>query len=770
MPLLPGIVQALFNLEDNPIRFEKLCLDLYSAAEGVELVPTSRTWDLGRDGRCISISGSGKEIVGVLCATLSTGIETKVEADIRRLVKTTATKAIVYCSSRSLTELACAKIEATIRELYPKIDSVRVLGQIQLMALGERFESILRHHYAAEIQNIEQALQIQPTASPEPEHIGLRLALITQTGDDARTLRSQLTRRLVSDNLNAKGPQTPGQLAVIISGQLHLPRSLSGNYISEISTQLESEGLVELQGEQIIITKSGIEFVNTIPEEAGIKLLEGRAAIRDAIKTLSGHALISDQYEKVWNSLQDGLSELFYSHGAAIVRMVASLITGERVKPEGTTLILLDKIGDHIGSLFSEPTQGSEVRQAIIDMFSEKDSSAFEWLTQICTVYIMMCSLGFESLSSQQVTRVLRNFRLVPDTDIIISLLCEREKNHPEVSRIISGWRQLGGKLLMATPVLEEAASHAWISERDFTSMGDQLTQISDSEADHLIENAFVRTFKSASKGLTTRKYWDRYISQYRGDTKWDYGRIMEILREEYGFDRLPDAEENYKKFPNQVKEILINKVSKGAKVNAEELDFRMQDKCRRDGVLFGAVLAARDLARESGVQTATIILSSSRLLKEADEIFRDELGQPDAVASTAALGCLLALTPGVQMGLGTLRGVLFDMGLATRLTPIQKYAYRLIAASGEFDVPWSKRVTLQRELGERLLTDARVSGEPVRKIRERVLRSGDPEYSVKILADALDKMALTPKIEKELRQLRTVVKKLEKELLESKG
>ena len=121
-------------------------------------------------------------------------------------------------------------------------------------------------------------------------------------------------------------------------------------------------------------------------------------------------------------------------------------------------------------------------------------------------------------------------------------------------------------------------------------------------------------------------------------------------------------------------------------------------------------------------------------------------------------------------MGLGTLRGVLFDMGLATRLTPIQKYAYRLIAASGEFDVPWSKRVTLQRELGERLLTDARISGEPVRKIRERVLRSGDPEYSVKILADALDKMALTPKIEKELRQLRTVVKKLEKELLESKG
>ena len=71
MSLLPGIVYALFNLENNSIHFEHVCIDLYNAAEGVELVPTSRTWDRGRDGhrkaqwrggcgpdRCFSLQGS----------------------------------------------------------------------------------------------------------------------------------------------------------------------------------------------------------------------------------------------------------------------------------------------------------------------------------------------------------------------------------------------------------------------------------------------------------------------------------------------------------------------------------------------------------------------------------------------------------------------------------------------------------------------------------------------------------------------------------------
>ncbi len=75
-----------------------------------------------------------------------------------------------------------------------------------------------------------------------------------------------------------------------------------------------------------------------------------------------------------------------------------------------------------------------------------------------------------------------------------------------------------------------------------------------------------------------------------------------------------------------------------------------------------------------------------------------------------------------VAMGLGTLRGVLFDLGLAERLTPVQRYAYRIIALSGEWDIPWCRRVSLRRELGTRLLSDAKARGKPVATLVDRVL------------------------------------------------
>lgn len=765
MALLLGIIGSLFEHEDSPARFERVCIALYRDAEGVELVPTHKTWDRGRDARGISISTQGQALPGVLCATLSADVEPKVERDLRRLAETTATKAIIYCTSQALTEHACDKIEAKIRSMHPTVESVRILGQIQLVELGERFEDTIRRNYAAEISNIDRAL-FQTTTSAEPESIGLRLALITQTGDDARTLRSELTKRLVLEAIhNSSGSQSSGRLAVMISAHLHLARSLSGDYVRQILSQLKAEDLVDFQDDRAGLTPAGNAFVKAIPQEASGKLLEGRVAVRNAIKTLSGHALLDDHYERVWNSLQDGLADLFYSHGAAIVRMVGSLITGERIRPETGERVLLERIGNRILGLFTEQTQAEEVRQAVIDMFSRKEYQAFKWLTQVCTVYVMMCSLGFEALSSQQVTRVLRNFYLVADSDVIISLLCDKEANHEDVDRVLRGWRALGGKLYMATPVLEEVAYHAWISEHEYTSTREFLDQLTDERVENLIGNAFVRTFKHLSPDIRNRKNWLNYISQYRGSAERDYSRIMEVLNDEYSFAKFPEVEDNHKEFADQVAKFLSSRASEDAGCAPADLDYRLLDKCRRDGLLVGKIKAARDSTRQSGARGTTIILSSARLLKEADEVFRNDLGDPDAVVSTAGLGTLLTLAPGISMGLETVRGVLFDLGLATRLTRMEQYVYRLMAASGQYDLPWSKRVTLRRELGERLLADARIRGKPVRQIKERVLKSEDPQYSAKIVADALENMAVTPETERELAKAKEEIRKLREEI-----
>ena len=56
MPLLPGIIKSLFETEESSTRFENICIDLYNQAEGAQLVPTSKSWDRGRDARSISIN------------------------------------------------------------------------------------------------------------------------------------------------------------------------------------------------------------------------------------------------------------------------------------------------------------------------------------------------------------------------------------------------------------------------------------------------------------------------------------------------------------------------------------------------------------------------------------------------------------------------------------------------------------------------------------------------------------------------------------------
>lgn len=45
--------ETILAREDQPVRFEKFCADLYSVSQGVQLVTTSKTWDLGRDAKSI---------------------------------------------------------------------------------------------------------------------------------------------------------------------------------------------------------------------------------------------------------------------------------------------------------------------------------------------------------------------------------------------------------------------------------------------------------------------------------------------------------------------------------------------------------------------------------------------------------------------------------------------------------------------------------------------------------------------------------------------
>lgn len=764
MTVLPGIAQAIFDSDDSPARFERFCLDIYREAEGVELLPTSSTRDLGRNGRSISILSP--ESRPVLCATLERDIDAKVEADVTRLDQTTQPRSVVYCSSKSLTEEKCAKIEARIRELCSSIESVQVLGQIQLTDLSLRHEECLRRHYGAEMRNVEEALLLEPAVAAEARDIGLRIALLVHASDDATELKKELKIRLFLDTLVRQEPLTPEQLNSSITAQLRLPRTLSAKYTEELLNQLARDDLVYFEGDKVALTESGIKITATVPAEASSRLLEGRIAIREAIEKLSGYQLTESQFETLWDTFQDAITNLFYTHGLAIVKMIRSALAEESWSLEKSKLkIPLDGFATRVSSVIVSTLQRDEIRQAIIDMFFERDSAAFRWLTQVCGIYVMMCSLGFETLSTQETVRVLSRFHLVPDSDIILSLLCEREENHDDVERILTGWKAIGGRLFMVRPVLEEVAYHAWISEYDYEASGKDLNVLDDKEATRLIENAFVRTFRKLAGSSCQRKYWNQYIKEYKGMSELDYGYIMAHLRDDYGFGLLSETGEEYAAFEKSVNDFAIERLCSYFSCQRHQLDSKILGKARRDSRIVTTVHATRRLAHAQGEKRAYCIVSSARLLKEIDDRFRDDLGDPEMVLSIAAMGFLLTLVPQVHMSFGTLRAVLFDTLLATRLTHVQRYAYRAIVASQEWDMPWSRRGTLERYLGDSILSMARRRGEPARQISERLLRTDDPEFSAEIISNTLDNMGIIPRSRDQVHALRAMVKKLEEQL-----
>jgi hypothetical protein len=120
--MFDALAELILQVETNSYRFENFCIALVGKHEGVKYLPTSQSWDMGRDGRA-SHRGMGTH-ANILCATLNENLDGKSEADVLRL---TASATRTEISSRSSTELSFRRFalrsSRTTPELPPAPDS-----------------------------------------------------------------------------------------------------------------------------------------------------------------------------------------------------------------------------------------------------------------------------------------------------------------------------------------------------------------------------------------------------------------------------------------------------------------------------------------------------------------------------------------------------------------------------------------------------------------------------------------------------------------------
>ncbi|HET9280737.1 MAG TPA: hypothetical protein VFR24_02135 [Candidatus Angelobacter sp.] len=748
-----SIAEIILENEKNDYRFESFSREICEKHEGISFLPTSQSWDRGRDARS-SNPGKGSHR-NIVCCTLNIDINQKVDSDLLRVTATSSPDRLVYCSSQKLSEMRVDEITKIIRRHIPK-GSVLVLGSIQLAVLAEKYSEVFEKYYQAELQLIRNTI-IEKPPSEDKATYGLRLALIAFGSDEAVQLRHDLLNTLVLSFFGDKNVHTVAQIVQELSKDLGLPRPLRTDLVEKTVQQAEQDGVLRREGNGFLITAYGQQQLDTFPKNVAVQLLKGRELVRTQLEILIGKKLNDKQFNMLWSGLVDFLAGLFHANGLNVIRAVERFIsakTDSNEEDEDLRTLLSDGVRKVV-SIIATPDLRNVVERAILDIFTEHSSEAFEWLTRIAERFVMLCSLGLEASSADQVRRVLTAHQVVLDSDIIIDYLCAGESQHKRAQEMLSRWLQIGGRLLVSPVVLEEVAHHAWISDNDFRETEYLLGKLKKYELKRFIKSAFVRTYHTLD---TKPGKWPLYISQFKGNAPGDYSKIQGILRQRLKVETLPASYDV--RLSESITEYLLKSIDREPKWTDRLED--MTYKVERDGKLMASISAARIAEQKMGEAKPIVLLSSSGRLRRVENFFGEHFGEAKVIVSLGAFAYLLAATPDVGLGADSLRQALFDFGASAGLNDVERRALRIIRASEEYDIPWAERGLLQQNLTANLRSEAEKRGISPDSLRTRLEAGKDPKTSARLIVESLKDLAVDSKTSKNLAASQQKVSQLE--------
>lgn len=766
-----AIARAVISREPFAIRFEHFCNDLVGDAleQGATILSTSRSWDLGRDGRARTPAGQI-----YTCSSLTDDVENKSLEDIQKLSSNSKTIHRVYfCSSQDVSEHRAARIEATLLEHLPDQANAVVLGLEQLAELAATHPKHLRRHYRAEVEDCVAALA-SSRVDGDRDFIGLRLALQTTGHDDSEQIREALYIGALLELLSDGISRTIAECCKDLADRFRLNRTLPAETISAHLSTLHSAEDVELAEHRYVLSSKGRTRLDASDVEAADSLLQGRSLFRTALQSELGASLSDDHFERIWRVVQQKISHLFYTQGQRMVEFVSRLVPehedGEHSEKEKNvfTPFFLDDLAEAIAATTSLDTQRVELRQATIDIFTEPSQSIFQWLAQLSFSFLAICSLGLEATCGREVSRLLGRMQLVLDTDVLISLLCTGEDAHEAVLSIVERWRRLGGRILMAAPVLEETAYHAWIAEKDYKEVSHWIPG-TEQERHRYIENAFVRAFATELAGHRARSGdWRRFMRQFRGQGEHDYTNVAAILRQEWSMEVLTELTSSEQALENEVWEYLQQNIHNNIRKRTErEIEL---DKAKRDARLYVSMIRQLSLLLANDPESSCFLVSSARRLTAVENRFK-KLGEPQIVVQISGVLYLLSLVPGVSVGLSAMQTILFEERPIRFTDSLERMLIRVVRDTPEYQLGWARRTSLVREFRTRLIENARRAGAhgPDRKIARvavsRVVQGEDVQRTAELLRESLNAIAADTTTEEENRKLRGRVAELEKQL-----
>lgn len=764
-----GIAMAALSIETQPIRFEKFCKDIVSGLEGGRLVSsTSPTYDRGRDGRTIDPGG---EIT--ICCSLEDDVGEKAASDLKKVTTHGPAPAKLYfCSSQPLSEDARIKLTAAIRAMLPAQTSVEVFGSRQLAEAGvARFEVLLDRYYRTEIVDSLSALEQRDDG--DDKSIALQLALTAVGHQDSVTIRHGLYRSALLSVLKDRHARNVAECSRDVSALLHLARGLPDAVVRDELQRLAGTGEVQPEGDRYALSPAGASAAEDLLRAASTNLLSGRAAVREQMEGELGYKLDDDHFSRIWTDFQDRITTFFFTRGQAMVAAIAALLEGEGAGTAGDIPEMarfVEELAAGAAATAADGTQAEQLRVAITDVFSDRVGPAFDWLVATAAAFLGICSLGLEATSGEQLRNAVSKLSLVPDTDVLLSFLGAGEPEHASVSEVLRRWKMIGGELLLANPVLLEAAHHAWIAPNDYRQV-EHLLPGTEFDRVHLVRNAFVRAFATlmAQRKIRSKAQWPTYLRQFRGSTERDISALKRHLLGLLPFAELPGVSRAGRELRGRVKTVVTGNREAEARDSRDAKIIR--DKAERDAELYVAIVEHARRLRNADPASTCVLMTSSGRLKGLEAAFPKEQHE-ELVLSIPVVLHMLSLVPGVALGINAMRALLFERRLGIEEGDLQRVILRTLRQSQEYSMPWASRTLLEGEVRKRIVEFARAETgtrdqrvERQRELEDAILDGKEPEAVATILSGALTAVGAETRADRELAEARRRIAELEKQL-----
>ena len=460
------------------------------------------------------------------------------------------------------------------------------------------------------------------------------------------------------------------------------------------------------------------------------RLLAHRNGIRKELSAAMSRGFAELSFERFWDSLTDGLSNLFYRHGVSVVNGIRDLAAmGPAGSGDDDSKIVAESLYS-ICRKASYTLRGSGVGERLAarsyEAFRTPGTACNEWATHLCAVYVPCCCLGLDPQIQTQFANQIRGWRLLLDSHYMLSLLGVAEPDHVAMKGVVASWSQHGGTVMVTPPVAEEVRNHAKLAKEKFVDLYEarwatmpahEAPTINSLLLDY--QNVFLRSFLLNSRSEVSSAAWEEYIGQFFEGDDLDALGVLATLSADYG---LSVAEEDlkHKSLATQISKSIVQKY-RPTGTGSSRSDHQL--RADWDGRLATVLLSER--SKLKGFAGSATIVSTASDLRQTCVQYAHMLGVQTAVVDLSRISFALALLPNASMTLTSLKSLLFGHIFSGRVARQNELATQLASSPELRQYRIHGPTKLRREIERRLTQPLEQSGDEALPVRPAVIRRG---------------------------------------------